>query len=545
MAGRFKRELGLFQLTMFGIGAILGAGWLFAPAKAAAIAGPSEVYAWLIAGLMLMLVALVYAELGSSFPTAGGVAKYSDYSHGPLLGFITGWSIFLAGVSYSALEAVASAQALSFLYSPLASSSGSSLSPLGVAVAFVFLVLFFSLNLAGVRKVGGFLSILTLVKFLVPIMVLSFVFAFRFSPAPISSATLTPSSFGGVLMAISAGGIISTYSGFRQPIDMAAEAKNPKKDVPRAVILSTSISIALYTLLGVAFLMAVNWHALGIPTGNWKALLALHSSPFIDAAASLGAIWLVVFMLLDSVYSPMGESGVYFTTSSRISFAMAEQGYFPKIFAELNDEGVPAKALLLGLALSALFIIPFPSWYQMVEVASGLTVITYSMGPVSSAILGAFSSDGFRLPVGRIIRPAAFIVTTFLVYWFGWPYTLYVIGLALLGIPIYAIYARKLGTIYESAKAALWYFGYLAMLLVFSYLGSHAFGGIGFIREPFDLVGVMAAALMFYYAGVKSASPHIPPLLLASSVQSDEKERNRLKLLVRAVARRRSRSPCP
>ncbi|HEV51667.1 MAG TPA: amino acid permease, partial [Thermoprotei archaeon] len=169
MAGRFKRELGLFQLTMFGIGAILGAGWLFAPAKAAAIAGPSEVYAWLIAGLMLMLVALVYAELGSSFPTAGGVAKYSDYSHGPLLGFITGWSIFLAGVSYSALEAVASAQALSFLYSPLASSSGSSLSPLGVAVAFVFLVLFFSLNLAGVRKVGGFLSILTLLKFLVPI----------------------------------------------------------------------------------------------------------------------------------------------------------------------------------------------------------------------------------------------------------------------------------------------------------------------------------------------------------------------------------------
>ncbi|MGC8601208.1 MAG: APC family permease [Thermoprotei archaeon] len=529
LAGTFKKELGLFQLTMFGIGAILGAGWLFAPAKAAAIAGPSEIYAWLIAGVMLMLVALVYAELGSSFPTAGGVAKYSDYSHGPLLGFITGWSIFLAGVSYSALEAVASAQALSFLYPPLASRSGSGLSVLGIGIAFAFLLLFFSLNLAGVRKVGGFISFLTLLKFLVPVMVLSFVFSFRFNPSVLTSASLTPSSLGGVLMAISAGGIISTYSGFRQPIDMAAEAKNPKKDIPRAVILSTAVSIALYTMLGAAFLMAVDWHAMGIPIGNWKALLSLHSSPFIDAAASLGAIWLVVLMLLDSVYSPMGESGVYFTTSSRISFAMAEQGYFPKIFAELNDEGVPVKALLLGLALSALFIVPFPSWYQMVEVASGLTVITYSMGPVSSAILSAFTSDGFRLPAGKVLRPAAFVVTSFLIYWFGWPYTTYVIGLALLGIPIYAIYARRLGTIYGSIRAAAWYFAYLLTLLLFSYLGSPVFGGMGLIRQPLDLVGVMVSAFAFYAAGVKSGMPRMPPLLLSSAF---EKERKRLQVVI-------------
>ncbi len=534
LTGSFRKELGLFQLTMFGIGAILGAGWLFAPAKASALAGPSEVFAWLIGGMMLLTVALVYAELGSSFPTAGGVAKYSDYSHGPLLGFITGWSIYLAGVSYSALEAVASAQALSFIFPFLAKSENGSLSLMGVLVAFAFLSLFFMLNMGGVRKVGGFVSGLTLLKFLVPVTVLIFVFTLHFSSSAIYVSNFAPSGFAGILMAISAGGIISTYSGFRQPIDMAAEAKNPKRDVPRAVILSTLISVGLYTLLGLAFLMAVDWKALGISAGNWHALILLRSSPFIDAAAAVGAIWLVAFMLLDSVYSPMGESGVYFTTSSRISFAMAEQGYFPSFLRDLNDQGVPTKALVLGLALSALFIIPFPSWYQMVEVASGLTVITYSMGPISAAVLDKYGDGGFRVPFGKIITPVAFLVTSFLVYWFGWPYTLYVVGLAMLGLPIYFYYKHNLKDLIYTGKSALWYVGYLSFLLCISFLGSSEFGGIGYLKFPLDQLSVMAGSLAFYWIGVRSAAPNLPSNFVTSTYRLASTSKATLKVMVKA-----------
>jgi len=532
LTGSFRRELGLFQLTMFGFGAILGAGWLFAPAKAAALAGPAEVFAWVIAGLMLMTLALVYAELGSSFPTAGGVAKYSDYSHGPLLGFITGWSIFLAGASYSSLEAVASAQALSFLFPSLARSGGSSLSPLGILFAFGLLALFFSLNMAGVRKVGGFLSGLTLLKMLVPITVLVFVLSAHPSTTAVFSGNFAPSGIAGVFMAVSAGGIISTYSGFRQPIDMAAEAKNPRRDIPRAVIYSTLISIVLYTMLGLAFLLTLNWGALGLPIGNWKALTLLRSSAFVDSAAAMGAVWLVAFMLLDSVYSPMGESGVYFTTSSRVSFAMAEQGYLPKALCDLNDNGVPTKALLLGLALSALFIIPFPSWYQMVEVASGLTVITYSMGPVSAAVLRRFGQEGFRVPLYKALGPVAFAVASLLIYWFGWPYTLYVVGMAMLGLPVYLYFRHEVNELMSAAKSAGWYVAYLALMLFISFAGSSQFGGMNYIRFPMDQFSVVIAAIALYWVGVKSAAPNLPSRFLTTSYRVASGTKRLIKVVV-------------
>src|SRR5690348_4736523 len=90
--GRFKRQLSLTDLTFIGLGAIFGSGWLFSASYVADMAGPSGTISWLIGGAAVLLLGLVYCELGAALPHAGGVVRYPEYSHGPLLGFLMGRS---------------------------------------------------------------------------------------------------------------------------------------------------------------------------------------------------------------------------------------------------------------------------------------------------------------------------------------------------------------------------------------------------------------------------------------------------------------------
>lgn len=81
-------KIGLFQLIMLTLGSLIGSGWLFGSWEASKIAGPSAIISWLIGGAVIAAVAYDYVELGAMFPEAGGMSKYAQYSHGPLLGFI-------------------------------------------------------------------------------------------------------------------------------------------------------------------------------------------------------------------------------------------------------------------------------------------------------------------------------------------------------------------------------------------------------------------------------------------------------------------------
>src|SRR5215211_1411601 len=86
--GRFRKEISLLDMTLVGVGAIIGSGWLFAVGIIASIAGPAGWISWLIGGIVLLVLGLVYAELGAAFPRAGGLVRYPEYSHGPLVGYL-------------------------------------------------------------------------------------------------------------------------------------------------------------------------------------------------------------------------------------------------------------------------------------------------------------------------------------------------------------------------------------------------------------------------------------------------------------------------
>ncbi|MGW7312334.1 amino acid permease [Streptomyces sp. NPDC054854] len=98
---------------MIGIGSIFGSGRLFGAGTAAQVAGPAALVAWVIGAVFIGMIAMSYAEVGAAYPIPGGMARYGAISHGPVLGFITGWAVWIAVASLIPIESIAATQYMS------------------------------------------------------------------------------------------------------------------------------------------------------------------------------------------------------------------------------------------------------------------------------------------------------------------------------------------------------------------------------------------------------------------------------------------------
>src|SRR5207248_4197550 len=102
-----KRSVGFYGLMFISLGSIIGSGWLLGALNAAKVAGPASILSWVLAACMLALLALTYAELGATYPVAGGSARFPYYSHGPIAGFTAGWASWLQAVFIAPIEVLA------------------------------------------------------------------------------------------------------------------------------------------------------------------------------------------------------------------------------------------------------------------------------------------------------------------------------------------------------------------------------------------------------------------------------------------------------
>src|SRR5437764_8444874 len=105
--GGLKRTVGFYGLMFVSLGSIIGSGWLLGALNAAQVAGPASVLSWLLAAFMLSLLALAYAELGATYPVAGGSGRFPHYSHGPIAGFMAGRASWLQAVFIAPIEVLA------------------------------------------------------------------------------------------------------------------------------------------------------------------------------------------------------------------------------------------------------------------------------------------------------------------------------------------------------------------------------------------------------------------------------------------------------
>src|SRR5580698_8864356 len=157
--GRLKRSVGFYGLMMVSLGSIIGSGWLLGALNAAERAGPASVLSWILAAGMLALLALVYAELGATYPVAGGAARFPYYSHGPIAGFMAGWASWLQAVFIAPIEVLAAITYVNSvgwvnMHFNMINKGGANaglLNGLGLIVAVSLMVLFTAMNLAGAK----------------------------------------------------------------------------------------------------------------------------------------------------------------------------------------------------------------------------------------------------------------------------------------------------------------------------------------------------------------------------------------------------------
>jgi len=521
--GKFKKQLSLIDLTFIGLGAIFGSGWLFAASHVSAIAGPAGIFSWLLGGFAVLLLGIVYCELGAALPRAGGVVRYPVYSHGPLLGYLMGFITLIAFSSLVAIEVVASRQYAAAWFPELTKVGSSDPTVLGWFVQFGLLCLFFLLNYRSVKTFAMANNLVSVFKFIVPLLVIGVLFSF-FKPANFQMHGFAPFGLSGIEMAVSAGGVIFAYLGLTPIISVASEVKNPQRTIPIALILSVLLSTAIYVLLQTAFLG-------GIPTemlaNGWAGVAKELALPYRDIALALGVGWLAYLVVADAVISPSGCGNIYMNATPRVIYGWAQTGTFFKIFTRIDEKsGIPRPALWLTFGLSVFWTLPFPSWEALINVVSAALVLSYAVAPVSVAALRR-SAPGmprpFRVKGMNVLGPLSFIIAALIVYWSGWGTVSWLLGLQILMFVIYLLCGRMVPTAHlnlgQQVRSSAWLIGFYALTILLSKLGS--FGGIGVLSHPFDTVIVAVCALGIYYWG---AATGVPAHLIRLETEDDESE---------------------
>ncbi|MDF3983631.1 APC family permease [Luteibacter sp. PPL201] len=501
--GRFHRQLSLTDLTFIGLGAIFGSGWLFAASHVSALAGPAGIVSWVIGGAAVLLLGLVYCELGAALPRAGGAVRYPEYSHGPLLGSMMGLITLIAFSSLIAIETVACRQYAAAWFPALNLPGSHAASTLGWFVQLAILVVFFVLNYYSVKTFAKANNLVSIFKFVVPLLVIG-VLLCHFHAPNFSVHGFMPHGIGGVEAAISAGGIIFAYLGLTPIVSVASEVRDPQRTIPIALILSVVLSTVIYVLLQLAFLG-------GIPTAfladGWDGIDKRFALPYHDIAIVLGFGWLAALVVCDAVISPSGTGNIYMNATPRIIYGWARSGGFMPVLTRIDARsGIPRPALWLTLALSIFWTLPFPSWEALINVVSAALVLSYAVAPVTVAALRRSAPSlprPFRVRGMALLGPASFGIAGLIVYWSTWETVSWLLGVQVLAfagyvlcrVPDRAFRPRLV----RQVRSSLWLIGFYLMAMLVSWLGT--FGGIGILAHPWDSLCMLLVSVGVYYWG--------------------------------------------
>jgi len=510
-----RREVGAIALMFTGLGSIIGSGWLFGAWRAAQLAGPGAIYAWIIGAVVILFVALTYAELGAMFPESGGAVRYGHYSHGSLVGFVAGWAAWIAIVSVIPVEAEASVQYMSSwpwtwaqdLYKHAANGQGELTVP-GLSISAFLVVIYFLVNFWSVKVFASTNSAITFFKLIVPagtavaLMFTSFHWEnFRVGV----HGGQHVGNLASILTAVATSGIVFSYNGFQSPVNLAGEARHPGRSVPFAIFGSIALASVVYILLQVAFLGAVAPEHL---REGWAGLE--YSSPFAQLALALNLNWLALLLYADAFVSPSGTGSAYTATTARMIYAMEVSGTVPKVLGRVHPRyGIPRPAMWFNLVVSFIFLFFFRGWGKLAAVISVATIITYLVVPISVMVLRRTAPNlhrPLRVPGLAVLSPMAFVLATLMLFWARWPHTGQIMLLLILPMPVYLYYQAKADwrDFGRQLRGAWWLGAYLLAITILSWAGSKEFEGHGYIGYGWDQLCVAAASIVFYFWGLRS-----------------------------------------
>jgi amino acid transporter len=506
---------------------IIGSGWLFGALLAAQLAGAAAIISWIIAGIAVIILALVHAELGGMYPVSGGTARFPHYAFGSVAGISFGFFSWLQAICVAPIECFAVMQYGSYyvhgVYHVNAAGVGN-VTGLGFVLTIVLMAIFTVINFFGIKWLARSNSTIMWWKIAIPVLAIV-VLLFKWhsgnfsvgSPGPLVKATgarldgvggFAPFGAKGVLSAVVGGGIVFAYLGFEQADQLAGEIKNPQRNLPRAIIGAIAIGTVVYIMLQVVFIAAMDPSQLthGFPGISNATILA---GPFAGLAGLIALGWLAIILRLDAFISPFGTGLIYATSTSRVGYGLARNRYYPQVFQRTDSRGVPWVSLLFTFLFGMVFLLPFPSWHALVGLVTGASVLMYAGAPLS---LGAFrgqvpeASRPYRMGGATVLAPIAFIVANLIIYWSGfeviWKLGIcIVIGYVLIGISMRFDSERPP----LDWKSAQWLPVYLIGMGIISWQGQFSGGAVaaplntGKIPLWWDIVVVAAFSLVIYF----------------------------------------------
>jgi basic amino acid/polyamine antiporter, APA family len=469
---RLKRSLGLWMATALVIGNMVGSGVFGLPTSLAGT-GPISLVSWVFTGAGAILLALVFANLGRAYPRTGGPYAYARQAFGDFAGFWTAWGYWIAAWAGNAAIAIIFVSYASVFWPSLGTNNALAFT-LGLSVIWVLTLV----NIAGVRESGVIQLITTVLKF-VPLLLIGLIGLFY-----IESGNFTPFdpnhvSLVGHWHAITFAATLTLWAflGLESATIPAEEIKDVERTLPRATILGTIATTGLYVLATVA-VMGV------IPA----ATLAHSNAPFADAARvmwggsvlgmSPGKLVAAVAMI-----STFGALNGWILIQGRIPLAAAEDGLFPRQFAQLSgSRRTPVVGLVVSsVLLSALMGMNYQSsladtFTKIIILATLTTLVPYAFAAASQLML-MFSDrerfSGRRLAFDAVVAVLAFGYAFWMIYGAGQEYIAQGFLLLMAGVPVY-VFMKWRQTVHATSPVEARPAGRIRLHIPHRAIGGHA-----------------------------------------------------------------------
>lgn len=384
------RIVSRWQIVALAVNGVIGSGIYLLPASTAALLGPASVWAVLLAGLTVGLLVLCFAQAASYFDQAGGAYLYTREAFGEFVGFQIGWMTWLSRVVSVAALAAGLAQALA-LWSPGWSGSG-----MAALIAGLGILLVTAVNWVGVRSGARFGVLLVIVK-LLPLLLLIAVGVFHLDSEALTVHTLPDSSS----IAAAALLLLFAYGGFENAPAAAAEYRQPKRDLPFALMATIAIVTAVYVAIQVVALSL-------LPN------LAQSASPLAEAAERLGGAPAVSLLSLGAAVSILGTMGSSTLFGPRYLYALAADGYGPRILAAVHPRW-HTPHLALGLQGALALLLAWSGSFVELALLSVVARLGTYIGTAAALLVliprHRHRPEALQLPGGRLIPSLALIVS--------------------------------------------------------------------------------------------------------------------------------------
>jgi APA family basic amino acid/polyamine antiporter len=336
---KLKRDLDLFEATIYGVGIILGAGIYALIGEAAGTAGNSVWMSFIIGATIASLTGLSYAELSAMYPRAAAEYVYVKKAYASkFLAFMIGWLIIFTGVVSATAVSLGFSQYFERLVAKVVNVTGiENIIVILTSMSIIGILSFF--NFYGIKESSKMNAISTAIE-IFGLLLIIFFGIFKFGSVDYFDM---PFGMKGVISAASL--IFFAYIGFEDIANLAEETKNPKKNMPRALIIAVAITTILYVLTSISAISLINWKALG----DAKDPLTLAASTVLGNNAFLYS-FIALFATSNTIL-------VILIVTSRMMYGMSADGALPKILSKIHRKRrTPWIAAIAMMILSIIFL---------------------------------------------------------------------------------------------------------------------------------------------------------------------------------------------